>query len=183
MPYLVSVCDIPVSLGLELFDKLVAPILLYGSDVWGYKYRDSIEIIQRKYCKMLLGVSSSTQNDMVMGELGRLPLYTKYIPRCIKFWLNITASRSRYTKSCYDFLKRLDDVGKTTWASYIKYLLCSYGFGDVLLSQGVGNEHVFLSILTSRLCDTPSKLGTAILPIQHIKLLNILLDKNCIWVL
>ena len=148
--------DMPVSLGLELFDKLVVPILLYGSDIWAYEYRDSIEIVQRKYCKMLLGVSSSTQNDVVLGELSRLPLYTKYIPTCIKFWLKITASRSRYTKSCYDILKRLDDVGKTTWASYIKYVLhvCSYGFRDVWLSQGVGNENVFLSILTSRLCDT-----------------------------
>ena len=66
--------DMPVSLGLELFDKLVVPMLLYGSDIWGYEYRYSMEIVQRKYCKMLLGVSSSTQNDVVLGELGRLPL-------------------------------------------------------------------------------------------------------------
>ena len=81
----------PVSLGLELFDKLVVPILLYGSEIWGYEYRYSIKIVQRNYCKMLLGVSSSTQNDVVMGELG-LPLYTRYIHRCISFWLNITES-------------------------------------------------------------------------------------------
>jgi len=30
--------DMPVSIGLELFDKLVVPILLYESELWGYEY-------------------------------------------------------------------------------------------------------------------------------------------------
>ena len=43
--------DMPVKLGLELFDKLVMPILLYGSEVWGCEIRDRIEAVQRKYCR------------------------------------------------------------------------------------------------------------------------------------
>ena len=145
--------DMPVSLGLELFDKLVVPILLYGSEVWGYEYRDSIEKVQRKYCKLLLGIASSTPNDVVLGELGRLPLYTQYMPRCIKFWLKVIRSRNRYTKSCYDIIKRLDDIGKITWASHVKIILFSNGFGHVWLAQEVANEDIFLSMLSTRIRD------------------------------
>ena len=72
--------DMPVKLGLELFDKLVMPILLYGSAVWGCEIRDRIEAVQRKYCRTLLGVNSRTQNDIVLAECDRLlPLYPIYM--------------------------------------------------------------------------------------------------------
>ena len=56
--------DMPVKHWLELFDKLVMSILLYGSEVWGCEIRDRIEVVQRKYCRTLLGVNSRTQNDI-----------------------------------------------------------------------------------------------------------------------
>ena len=33
----------------------------------------------------------------------------------------------------------LDSLGGTTWISDVKYILYSYGFGDVWLNQGCGN--------------------------------------------
>ena len=62
--------DIPLSVGLELYDKLVIPILLAGSKVWICEYREEIEPVQRKYCKMLLGVVSTTSKD-VLSEVGK----------------------------------------------------------------------------------------------------------------
>ena len=59
---------------LDLFDKLISPILNYGSEVWGFHKAVSIETIHMRYCKKLLSVKQSSQNDFVYGELhvGRL---------------------------------------------------------------------------------------------------------------
>ena len=35
-----------VNINCELFDKIVLPILLYGAEIWGYEYCDSIEVVQ-----------------------------------------------------------------------------------------------------------------------------------------
>ena len=146
--------DMPVDIGLELFDKMVLPILEYGSEVWGYEPRDQIEAVQRKYCRILLGVSSRTQNEVVLAECGRLPLYTRYMTKCIKFWLKIVSSANRYTGACYEILKTLDEAGKVTWATKVKSLLLSYGFGHVWFQQGVGNIDLFLREFRQRLEDT-----------------------------
>ena len=56
---------------LKLFDKLVSPILLYASEVWGlYKY-ENIDKIHIKFCKNILGVRTQTPNYAVYGDLGR----------------------------------------------------------------------------------------------------------------
>ena len=123
--------DMPVKLGLELFDKLVMPILLYGSEVWGCEIRDRIEAVQRRYCRTLLGVNSQTQNDIVLAECGRLPLYPIYMSRCVKFWLKVVNAHNRYMNACYNNLRILDEHGKTTWATQIKCLLLTFGFGYV----------------------------------------------------
>ena len=40
--------------------------------------------------------------------------------------------------------------GSSTWASYVKNILFSYGFGHVWLNQGVGNEGHFIEIFKQR---------------------------------
>ena len=55
---------------MELFDKLITPIMKYGSEVWGFIEGKSLERVHLQFCKQLLGVKESTQNDFVYGELG-----------------------------------------------------------------------------------------------------------------
>ena len=148
---------IPITLALDLFDKIVLPILIYGAEIWGTKYAGPIEAVHIKYCKYILRVSSSTSNAAVMGELGRYPLYIHYFCRCVKFWFNIihnNASEPRLRTSMYNNLKRLDDNGRHTWATEIRYLLYRYGFGHVWLNQGVEDIPLFLELFKQRLLDT-----------------------------
>lgn len=49
----------------------------------------------------------------------------------------------RYPKQSYFMLKRLDEVGRKTWASFIRELLYMYGFGYVWIAHDVGNENYF----------------------------------------
>ena len=62
---------------LKLFDTLVRPLLLYGSDFWGIlkpPMNNPVENIHRMFCKHLLGVQSQTTNIAVLLELGQTPL-------------------------------------------------------------------------------------------------------------
>lgn len=58
---------------LDLFDKLMKPVLLYGCEIWGFGNNDILEGVQLKFCKLLLHLKSSTPNCVIYGELGRYP--------------------------------------------------------------------------------------------------------------
>ena len=77
---------------LSLFDSLIKPILLYGSDVWGclkMPQNNPIEIMYTKFCKALLGVQKQTSNIGTNLELGVVPIMFFAIKNCIKNWHRI----------------------------------------------------------------------------------------------
>ena len=53
---------------------MIAPILLYGSGVWGCENNNIVEKSHLKFCRMLLGVNNKNAKCMVHGELGRTSL-------------------------------------------------------------------------------------------------------------
>jgi hypothetical protein len=53
-----------------MFDSMIEPILLYGSEVWGYENLKVIEQIQLKCCKQILKDRNTTPHYMINGELG-----------------------------------------------------------------------------------------------------------------
>ena len=55
----------------EMLHKMITPILCYASEVWGFHDAPDIERVQLKFCKTVLGVKSSVQNDFVYGELDK----------------------------------------------------------------------------------------------------------------
>lgn len=77
--------NIPIDLQLKLFDSMVEPILLYGSEIWGFENLKNIEQVHLSFCKRILKVRSTTPNYMVYGELGRFPLEIKVKLRTVSF--------------------------------------------------------------------------------------------------
>ena len=69
--YLIKFTDFSPKHTLDLFDKLVSPILNYAAEVWGFFKATQIERVHLQFCKRLLGVKKSTQNNFIYGELGR----------------------------------------------------------------------------------------------------------------
>ena len=51
---------------LNLFDELIAPILNYGSEVWGFHKAKAIETVHMSFCKKILETKQSTQNEHKM---------------------------------------------------------------------------------------------------------------------
>ena len=57
-----------------LFDKLVLPVLLYGSEIWGFHKAVDIEKAHLLFCKKSLHLKRNTANYFIYGEFGRYPL-------------------------------------------------------------------------------------------------------------
>ena len=77
---------------LSLFDSLIKPILLYGSDFWGclkMPKNNPVENMFVKFSKALLGVQKQTSNIGTNLELGAVPIMFYGIKNCIKNWHRI----------------------------------------------------------------------------------------------
>jgi len=149
-----NVGGLPFSAYFKIFDSVIAPVLLYGSEIWGIQRYDVIENVHIKACKKFLGVSYNTSNNAALGECGRPSMYTFQIMHCIKFWLKlISMPNDRYPKKCYTMLFNLDQRGLSNWTTRIKHLLQNAGFGVVWQTQGVGDVKLFLDIFATRIRD------------------------------
>ena len=58
----------------DLFDKMVMPVLSYGCEIWGFYPAKAIEQVHKDFCKSILKVKRSTMNEIMIGELERIPL-------------------------------------------------------------------------------------------------------------
>ena len=116
-----------IETALKLFDAMIKPILLYGSEVWE-PYLDlspddwdkcDVEKCYTQFLKQLLGVNRSTTTILVRGELMRHSLQEEILRRNIKYATYINEkSDNSYVKQAYNYeLSR--ELGKTTFHSTI----------------------------------------------------------------
>ena len=63
--------DSHLDIRLELFDRLVTPVMLYAYEVWRFEKTAILERLHLKFLKYTLKVKMSTCNNMMYGELGR----------------------------------------------------------------------------------------------------------------
>ena len=66
--------SLPVDMQIDLFNKTVKPVLLYGCEVCGFGNNDMLERVQLKFLKYILKLKKSTPSNMVYGETGVYPL-------------------------------------------------------------------------------------------------------------
>ena len=99
-------------------------------------------------------MSLRSPNDMMYGDLGRYPLSVNLSTKCIRYWLKITRmGHSRLPYQAYRMLVRLDDNGKTCWASEVHSVLFRHGFVCVWLNQGVEAVNAFIKCFKQRLVE------------------------------
>ena len=109
----------PLDIAFKLFDTMVMPILLYGSEVWGaYEYNPTkrsdewgklmMETVQMPFIKCLIGVNKSTTNIMVHGEAGRYPLAMFIKFRTVKFVKHIVSqNKHKLSQMSYQYEKSI----------------------------------------------------------------------------
>ena len=136
--------DIPLSL--KLFDSLVKPILLYGSDFWGplvYHLIDNnpIENLNIKLCKHLLGVNKHTSNAGCRAELGRQPLLLIGAKSFINNWIRII---DRETNVIFKSVFKVNRNFQLQWTSKLKDILQRHGLGYIWEHQFISEQTVDL---------------------------------------
>ena len=105
---------------LNLFDVLVKPILIYGSDVWGIKSKlwDSSDKVFLQYARCLLHVKATTSNVITTWECGSLPpsMNCQIAALCYLNRLH-HMDDSKLAKQVYCGLVELNHQGFNTWAT------------------------------------------------------------------
>ena len=114
---------LPIDVQLKLFDTMIAPILLYGSEVWGFENCEVIEAYYFKFCKLMLHLKPSTPKVMVYGELGRFPMTVFIQTRMINFLSKIVCGKEdKLSYRLYKILHYLSDHGNfhSPWLSSVR---------------------------------------------------------------
>lgn len=113
----------------HIFDSLVKPILVYGSDVWGVNSASGIAVdkVFMNFMKHILGVKMTTSNIMTIGECGRAPpsVYCNINTLCYLNRLEKMQPTS-IAKQVYWELSKLHDLGFKTWATKAWELVRKY---------------------------------------------------------
>ena len=141
---------LPIDLQLELFEKLVKPILLYGCEIWGFGNIDVLERVQLNFIKRVLKVKRSTPNYIVYGETGIYPLKIEIESRVISYWgkLNCPENFGTLSTLVYSAMKSFYincHINSRSlyfkWVHNIKTILYNTGY------SGIWDSHTFLNKL------------------------------------
>ena len=81
--------NIPLDIMIDLFDKLILPIITYGCEMWGFGNNDLVRKLQLKYYKIVLKLRQSTPSQMIFGEIGKHPLDVTIKNRIMNFWFRL----------------------------------------------------------------------------------------------
>merc|ERR1712002_311049 len=90
----------PITIWLKLFQSLIEPILLYGSEIWGPIMKEDlwdsnpIEKVHLEFCRNILKVHRNCPNLGCRAELGRFPLLIQIKKRAITFRNHLAKSDS-----------------------------------------------------------------------------------------
>jgi hypothetical protein len=143
---------LPLDIQIELFEKCVYPILLYGSEVWGFSDLELCKRFQLRFVKLLLNLNKSTPTCMVLGEVGMFPVELEVKSRMLSYWYNIHCqSLNGYDKiSC--MLYRLCAMQNETtnyaltWLQSVHRLLDQLGLSFLKLSASLSLTQFKLTI-------------------------------------
>ena len=81
--------DLPIDIQTKLFESIVCPILLYGSEVWGFQKIDMLEILYINFFQKIIKLRPSTPNCMIYGEVGKLQLQVSVDKQLIAYWFRV----------------------------------------------------------------------------------------------
>ena len=108
----VNINNLPIKVAFKLFDSIIKPILLYGSEVWepflnqdATKWdQNEVEKTYIQFLKQVLGVNRSTSTVMVRGEINRHSLQEEILRRNINYAGYIQEKNGRpYVKQALEY--------------------------------------------------------------------------------
>ena len=80
---------LPFDIIIELFDRCVVPILLYGCEIWGYENINELDKFHRQFLRIVFKAFKCTPNVMLYGESGAYNIETYVNSRLVHFWTRL----------------------------------------------------------------------------------------------
>ena len=121
-----KILRLPFDIIFELYEQCVIPVLLYGSEVWGFENLSSIEIFHRKFYKLVLKSFKFTPNCMIYGEANAVDIKTKIEIRMANFWLKLKSGKMKISVAMCSLLSKLYEESNDQnirWPAKIKSIL------------------------------------------------------------
>ncbi len=148
---------LPIDCIIKTFDVMVVPILLYGSEIWGYNNISAIEKVHLKFLKLLTGLRQSTPTYMLYGELGRRPLYIGIAKRMITFWHKLNSPNpvkmsSVLLKIIYNDMDTNNTL-PSMWILHVKQILNDCGLSYIFNNPNSVNTSWLASTVENILND------------------------------
>lgn len=152
---------LPIDIQIELFDKTIVPILLYGSEAWCPQMCEQATKLQQRFYKIVLTLGKSTPAHMLFGELGKFPLELQAKQRMLNFWYKLIDSQNKNKLSSvmYKFLLQLKarSYHNSSFIETVQQQLNRLGLSNVWLNQLYPNSlpsaSAFKAMVKQRLQD------------------------------
>ena len=109
----------------QMFESLVVPVLSYGCEVTGFKEKESLEVIQRRYFRWTLGLSQGTKKEILMSEANIRPLHLMMGRRAMAYERKSMTSPCRVLREC---VGEIQNGGDGKWARERKEFCESAGW-------------------------------------------------------
>ena len=148
--------NLPIDLQIKLFDHTIAPILLYGCEIWGYQNTQIIENVHNDFLRNILKLRKSTPLYILYAELGRRPLQINIKNRMIGFWISIiNGKNSKLTNLLYNTLYNENELGNYNfkWIKCIKDTLISVGKIGLFYADSLQNAQALKLSIKQTLVD------------------------------
>ena len=148
--------DLDFDTAMNVFNRAALPVLLYGAEFWlmpSFKsktlddaskefrlesyFRDSsIERVQYRFVKAVLGVNKFASIEAILGETGIFPLFIRAFRQAINFWIHAqSADPDSLVNKALIVDTLLANDGKETWGFGIKSVLDYYGLSNLWTSS------------------------------------------------
>ena len=129
---------LPVDIQLQLFDSMIAPILMYGSGVSGIERSYVLESLCLQFYKYIPKAKKSTPNIILYGDLGRYLVEFLIKSRMIGFWQRII--NGKVDKISYKLYSIILNMGNSNlfhskWLTAVKSILTDIGFEHLWINQ------------------------------------------------
>ena len=121
-----KILRLPADIVFELYEHCVIPVLLYGSEIWGFENLHRLEIFHRQFFKLILKTFKFTPDCMIYGETNSIDIRTKVDIRMVNFWLKLKSSKVKISVIMNSLLNKIyedNDGQKLKWPAKIKNIL------------------------------------------------------------
>lgn len=146
--------NLAVDVQLDLFNRMIKPILLYGCEVWGYNEITILERVQLKFLKSIFGLKQSTPNVMIYGEFGVYPIEIDVKARMVSYWTKLIEPGSlKFSSLLYRFIFNNPCTNISPWIAYVKTIIENCGYSGIWNAQIVQNPHWLVKSIKQKLTD------------------------------